>query len=140
MIKQLTSGNDLFELEKNNFDDYYSLASCKEELNNDSKFYFCYEEDKKIVGYIGIMIALDQAEILRIAVNENYRRRKIAQKLLDFSINFLKNRKIFEIFLEVSEKNQVAINFYNKNNFNIKYIRKNYYGENNNALILSRSI
>ena len=46
-----------------------------------------------------------------------------------------------DIFLEVRESNQVAINFYKKNKFNQISIRKNYYSEpNENAIIMKLEV
>ena len=46
-----------------------------------------------------------------------------------------------DIFLEVRESNQVAINFYKKNKFKEISVRKNYYSEpNENAIIMKLEV
>jgi ribosomal-protein-alanine N-acetyltransferase len=41
------------------------------------------------------------------------------------------------IMLEVNENNKPAINFYKKNGFKIISVRKDYYGSNQNAIIMT---
>ena len=139
-IETLTNASVLFELERNNFEDFYSLSGCKEELSNALKHYFVAKIDDECVGYVGILVVENQAELLRIAVNKEHRQKGIGDKLLNFILNFLQKSEILEIFLEVSEKNTNAIRFYEKNNFKHIYTRKNYYGEGNSALIMQRSV
>ena len=45
-------------------------------------------------------------------------------------------RNVTKIYLEVSSKNNNAINFYNKNGFNTESIRKSYYSNGDDALIM----
>ena len=139
-ISQIKNANELFELEKNNFSDNYSFESCTAELQNSNKIYFGAYINNQIVGYIGIMIAFDQAELLRIAVNIQHRQKGVATALLNNALLYLKDRNIKEIFLEVSDKNTAAINFYQNNQFQQLYTRKNYYSDSTNAIIMQRSI
>ena len=81
-----------------------------------------------------VLDSIDVYEILAIATIEEYRNNGIAQELLD-------KIKTKDIFLEVRESNQVAINFYKKNKFNQISIRKNYYSEpNENAIIMKLEV
>ena len=137
IISKLTDASILFQLEKNNFNDYYSQSNCEAELN---KMYFCAYVNNMPVGYIGVLPIQDQAEILRLAVNSEYRQRGVAQALLNYALSYLKKLNIQDIFLEVSDKNQNAINFYQKNNFKTIYTRKNYYNDSTNAIIMQRSV
>ena len=139
-ILPLTNANTLFNLEQQNFSDFYSLENCKQELLNEFKHYVVAKDNDEVVGYAGIMLIQDQAELLRIAVNNEHRNKGIAKLLLNYLINYLKEKNVLEIFLEVNENNTTAINLYKSFNFVTIYTRKDYYGEGNNALILKRSI
>ena len=140
MIKKLTSNNidyieQIFNLEKEIFK---SSAFSKSYLNTlikgDDSFIYVYLIDDKVCGYLMILDSIDVYEILAIAAVEEYRNKGIAQELLD-------KIKTKDIFIEVRESNQVAINFYKKNNFKEIRIRKNYYSEpTENAIIMKLEV
>lgn len=140
MIKKLTSNNidyieQIFNLEKEIFK---SSAFSKSYLNTlikgDNSFIYVYLIDDKVCGYLMILDSIDVYEILAIAAVEEYRNKGIAQELLD-------KIKTKDIFLEVRESNQTAINFYKKNNFKEISIRKNYYSEpTENAIIMKLEV
>ena len=140
MIKKLTSNDidyieQIFNLEKEIFK---SSAFSKSYLNTlikgDNSFIYVYLIDDKVCGYLMILDSIDVYEILAIAAVEEYRNKGIAQELLD-------KIKTKDIFLEVRESNQTAINFYKKNNFKEISIRKNYYSEpTENAIIMKLEV
>ena len=140
MIKKLTSNDidyieQIFNLEKEIFK---SSAFSKSYLNTlikgDNSFIYIYLIDDKVCGYLIILDSIDVYEILAIATIEEYRNKGIAQELLD-------KIKTKDIFLEVRESNQVAINFYKKNRFKEISIRKNYYSEpTENAVIMKLEV
>ena len=140
MIKKLTSNNidyieQIFNLEKEIFK---SSAFSKSYLNTlikgDDSFIYVYLIDDKVCGYLMILDSIDVYEILAIAAVEEYRNKGIAQELLD-------KIKTKDIFLEVRESNQTAINFYKKNKFKEISIRKNYYSEpTENAIIMKLEV
>lgn len=139
-IKKLTSAETLFQFEQANFKNFYSLESCSQELSNPAKTYFYIDQNGQPIAYIGIMEMIDEAEILRIAVNDQHRKKGIAQNLFNFTLKYLEQKNIKNIFLEVSDKNRIAYNFYLKNNFKVINTRKNYYSDNSNAIIMQRGI
>ena len=140
MIIKLTSNDinyieQIFNLEKEIFK---SSAFSKSYLNTlikgDNSFIYVYLIDDKVCGYLLILDSIDVYEILAIATIEEYRNKGIAQELLD-------KIKTKDIFLEVRESNQVAINFYKKNRFKEISIRKNYYSEpTENAVIMKLEV
>ena len=140
MIIKLTSNDinyieQIFNLEKEIFK---SSAFNKNYLDtlikgNNSFIYVCLIENK-VCGYLIILDSIDVYEILAIATIEKYRNKSIAQELLD-------KIKTKDIFLEVRESNQTAINFYKKNNFKEISIRKNYYSKpTENAIIMKLEV
>ena len=103
-------------------------------IKADNSFIYTYIIDNKVCGYLMVLDSIDVYEILAIATIEEYRNKGIAQKLLD-------KIKTKNIFLEVRESNQVAINFYKKNKFKEISVRKNYYSEpNENAIIMKLEV
>ena len=140
MIKKLTSNDinyieQIFNLEKEIFiNSAFNKSYMETLIKADNSFIYTYIIDDKVCGYLMVLDSIDVYEILAIATVEEYRNKGIAQELLD-------KIKTKDIFLEVRESNQVAINFYKKNKFNQISIRKNYYSEpNENAIIMKLEV
>lgn len=131
----------IFELEKKIFlESFYSEESLIEMYNNPNIYkIYVYLEEKEVLAYLLVMDSIDCYEILKIAVDNNYRRMGHAKSLLEEIV--IKEKVKKDIFLEVRESNIAAINFYKKNRFNQISIRKNYYKDNNeNAIIMKLEV
>ena len=125
----------IFNLEKEIFkNSAFTKESTENLIKEDNSFIYTYLIDEKVCGYLMVLDSIDVYEILAIATIEEYRNNSIAQELLD-------KIKTKDIFLEVRESNQVAINFYKKNKFKEISVRKNYYSEpNENAIIMKLEV
>ena len=140
MIKKLTSYDidyieQIFNLEKEIFkNSAFSKSYLNTLIKGDNSFIYIYLIDDKVCGYLIILDSIDVYEILAIATVEEYRNKGIAQELLA-------KIRIKNIFLEVRESNQTAINFYKKNKFKEISIRKNYYSKpTENAIIMKLEV
>ena len=140
MIKKLTSNDinyieQIFNLEKEIFkSSAFNKSYLDTLIKGNNSFVYVYLIGNKVYGYLIILDSIDVYEILAIAAVEEYRNKGIAQELLD-------KIKTKDIFLEVRESNQTAINFYKKNNFKEISIRKNYYSEpTENAIIMKLEV
>ena len=140
MIIKLTSNDidyieQIFNLEKEIFkNSAFSKSYLNTLIKGNNSFIYVYLIENKVCGYLIILDSIDVYEILAIATIEKYRNKGIAQELLD-------KIKTKDIFLEVRESNQTAINFYKKNNFKEIRIRKNYYSEpTENAIIMKLEV
>ena len=140
MIIKLTNNDvdyikQIFNLEKEIFkNSSFNKAYLDTLVKGDNSFIYVYLIEDKVCGYLMILDSIDVYEILAIATIKEYRNKGIAQELLD-------KIKTKDIFLEVRESNQVAINFYKKNKFKEISVRKNYYSEpNENAIIMKLEV
>ena len=140
MIKKLTNNDidyieQIFNLEKEIFkNSAFSKSYLNTLIKGDNSFIYIYLIDSKVCGYLIVLDSIDVYEILAIATIEEYRNKGIAQELLA-------KIRIKNIFLEVRESNQTAINFYKKNKFKEISVRKNYYSEpNENAIIMKLEV
>ncbi|MFT4445107.1 ribosomal protein S18-alanine N-acetyltransferase [Parvimonas sp. G1967] len=109
--------------------DVFDILSLDEENfsnNFDEKFYLEYiknqrvvvtENENIIVGYVLFNQILDEAEIYKIVVSKNFRKKQIAFKIMEFLLNELKKNNVKKIFLEVRKSNIPAINLYKKCGF-----------------------
>lgn len=80
---------------------------------------------------------INKAHLVSIAVSEPYRRRGIGSTLLSNSMAAIKKYKIYEYVLEVRVTNYIAIRMYEKFDFKIISIKKNYYRDSENAYFLT---
>ena len=120
------------KLEQETFSDPLSEEFITNDLkNNPFANYFVAELDGKVIGYIGSWIT-DNTEILNFCVDINYRNNGIGNELFG-AVN---NIHIGMISLEVRETNLGARRFYERQGFKSVAIRKNYYSNGDNAILM----
>lgn len=143
IIEMMTSKDidGVFEVEKNCFEHHWSKESFKKELINENARYLVAKLDRKIVGYVGIWLILDEGHITNVAVHNDYRGQKIGDKLVQALVNLCKENNINSMTLEVRVSNIVAQNLYKKYGFKLAGIRKEYYSDNKeDAMIMWNDI
>lgn len=120
----------------NNFDDFWTVGIFKEELKNSNCHYIVAIQDEEILGFGGISVVLDEANINNIAVRFDKRNCKIGTMLLKNLIDISKNLNCSIITLEVNTQNLPAIKLYENFGFKKLGIRKNYYKGQFDACIM----
>jgi len=103
-------------------------------------YVFGLKEKNKLIAFISVSTAIDSADIEDILVCKNFRRQGIGKRLIDFTLETLKEKGIREIFIEVREGNEQAKQLYFKCGFNKVSLRKKYYSDGENAIILKKEI
>lgn len=88
------------------------------------------EAQGQVVGFCILQPVLDEANLLLMAIHPSQQGKGLGFKLLDQSIQLLKNKPV-QIFLEVRESNTAAIALYEKSDFHQIDLRKNYYPNKN---------
>lgn len=84
-------------------------------------------QDDQILGYCVCMTAGDDEELLTITVGPDQTGQGYGRQLMQAVVSGARMRQARQLFLEVRESNQVAINLYAKMGFKIVGMRKNYY-------------
>lgn len=115
------------ELEKKIFSVPWSEKSFRDSFASQDTIYLVEALEGEIAGYCGIWISFDTADLCNIAVANSYRRKGIAERLLQEIFSLAKKRQVERILLEVRESNQGAIALYQKSGFRHIGIRKGYY-------------
>ena len=105
-----------------------------ENLNPNETIYI-YKENNINKGFIHIQNGLDIIDLLNIIVKPKYQNQGIGSVLLKYIID---NKQDKKIMLEVRSKNINAIKLYQKYDFKIINIRKNYY-KDDDAIIMERN-
>ena len=110
------------------FQEAWSVAMFEDTLRFPTYHYIVAVSEKEgIVGFAGIVISVDTADVMNIGVLPEYRKQGIGNMLMKKLENLAKISKCESIMLEVRESNQAAISLYQKNDFTSIAIRKNYY-------------
>lgn len=143
LINKMTN-EDLEKIKDNlskEFDDFWDYEILKEELNSrTSKYIVAKKSNNIIVGFAGIKIILDEAEIMNIVTKKEERHQGIGKLLLNEIIKISKENNIYLINLEVNAKNTIAINLYKKYNFKEVGLRKKYYNGQDDAILMTLKI
>lgn len=135
-ISHLDSISNILE---SDFDSFWNYNIFVNELKNKESTYIIAKQNNEIIGFAGITIILDVADITNIVVKKNFRGKGISKILLENLITLCKLNKCSKINLEVNEKNTIAINLYKKYNFKQVGMRKNYY-KKENGLLFTKTI
>jgi len=109
--------------------------ACKSEI----AFYYVYLDNNNVVGYISSTFDGITIEILNFCVYKSYQGKGIGTKLLNYLLNNLYKRGAINSILEVRESNNNAINLYTKFGFKNINIRKNYYSNGENAIVMQKT-
>lgn len=118
------------------FDDFWSYNILKQELENGKSKYFVAKQENEIVGFAGILLIIDQVNIMNIAVKKDKRNFGIGSSLLEEIIRYSKIHNATSITLEVNEKNIPAIKLYKKYGFKQVGLRRKYYNNEDNAILM----
>ncbi|MEG2484710.1 MAG: ribosomal protein S18-alanine N-acetyltransferase [Clostridia bacterium] len=133
---------DIFEIENASFATPMARESLVEDLSSvDNTYYILAKLMGKTVGFAGIRLMYDHADVISIAVLDSYRGKHIGAALLE-ALNVKCIALDFEkIFLEVRVSNAVAISLYRQAGYVDISIRKEYYTDNlEDALIMMKEI
>lgn len=143
---ELSDIDAIMEIEDRSFPLPYSAGLWEREIRNSLSRTIVLENDRgrgalELQGYLNFWIILDEAEIHRIAVKEEFRRSGFASILLHEMFKVLGNMGIISVHLEVRQTNQGAIKLYENFGFMIKGRRQGYYQETGeDALILEADV
>ena len=85
------------------------------------------ETSAHLVGFLAARQVADEAEILNIAVNRDFRRKGVASALLIAALDKFRSSTITRVFLELRESNQPARALYERHGFVPSGTRNSYY-------------
>ncbi|MBQ9103604.1 MAG: ribosomal protein S18-alanine N-acetyltransferase [Clostridia bacterium] len=135
----ISNANEL-ALFKSEFSDAYDLNALESGFNNGHFFALGKIEKGKIIGFITYSTSIDFADIETVFVLKEFRRKGIAESLINKMLEDVKSKGINRVLLEVRSSNIPAISLYKKLGFNEISIRKKYYSNLEDALILAKEL
>jgi ribosomal-protein-alanine N-acetyltransferase len=129
---------ELLFIEESQFPEPWTRRILLDEISNtETRRYTVAMENKRIVGYLGVMFVLDELHVNTIGTLPREEGRGIATSLIDEAWADAKVRGITRATLEVAVSNHRAIALYYRYGFVPVGVRKNYYERTNeDALIL----
>lgn len=131
--------DQVMELEEDLFSVPWTREGFFTFLMREDTLFLVVEEKGKILGYCGVMMVLDEAEITNVAVSRERQREGIGQFLLEGLFMMLGGFGIAVVHLEVRKSNETAIRLYERVGFVIDGLRKGYYTHPvEDAVLMSR--
>ena len=120
----------------------WSAAQFREELSGVPKTrkYLVALDKQEIVGYGGVAIAGDVADIHNLTVIPSYRRKGIATQILKELEGWALSKGFKEFMLEMREGNLEAQPLYEKYGYQVISRRDNYYAPGIHALIMRKEV
>jgi ribosomal-protein-alanine N-acetyltransferase len=128
---------EVIQLEERAFTSPWTRNMYLRELEKGEGCYIICRCDGILLGYGGVLVIMDEAHVMTLAVGEDYRRRGMAMCMLLELMSRAESKGARFLTLEVRKSNQAAIALYSRAGFQIMGERKHYYIDNlENALIM----
>ncbi|MCI8383567.1 MAG: tRNA (adenosine(37)-N6)-threonylcarbamoyltransferase complex dimerization subunit type 1 TsaB [Clostridia bacterium] len=137
MIMNATDLECISDILLSDFDDFWNANIFKKELESENSSYLVAKLNDEIVGFAGIKILLEDADIMNIVIKKNFRNQGIGTLLLKNLINLANENHLKSLSLEVMEENFSAIHLYKKLGFEQVGKRKKYY-QDKDAIIMKK--
>ena len=133
--------NSISDILLSDFDDFWSINVFKSELLTPNSEYIVAKLNNKIIGFGGIWKSVDDIHITNIVVRKNFRNQNVGSILLANLIDISKNNyDINYLTLEVNCNNIAAQKLYEKFGFKKVGLRKKYYNNTYDAIIMTKKL
>ena len=129
----------VYKIEVATFPTPWTLDAFHYEMRENKFAYYVVAEDEEnnIIGFCGMWLVVDSAQITNVAVIEAARGKKIGEGLMREAMRIAREHEIDIMSLEVRVSNHVAQSLYRKLGFHDGGIRKGYYTDNQeDALVM----
>src|SRR5690554_2272075 len=130
----------IFDIEKDSYSNPWTLNDLETEVQNSFSNNYLIKKSKNIIGYAFTHIVIDQMQINNFCISEKFRRCGYGKILLNSILAYLRTVNIKCVYLDVREGNIPALKLYSSSGFKIDCIRKNYYSDGENGILMSNNI
>ena len=114
---------------------YWNESMLKKLFNKDSNEIIWVSQIKqKIAGFLIEQRCEDEINLLNVAIDRSFQNRGVGKKLIGYFLRIIPNNS--SVFLEVNKSNFIARKIYSNLNFKSINIRKSYYNDGGDALIM----
>ena len=120
----------------------WSANQFKEELAGmpKSREYLVALDEIEVVGYGGVALLGDVADIHTLTIKQGHRRLGIASSILEKLESWAIERGAKALMLETREGNEAAMSLYQKAGYKLISRRDNYYAKGIHALIMRKEV
>lgn len=131
----------LFELDRLHFPTPWSLDSWNNLFLDHDRLLVLIKNEEEVIGFclFDKVVADSFAHLLKIVIHPEFRSKGLSKELLSESLLNLQNCGCSQFFLEVEESNLAAQKLYLSLGFKMIHRKKDFYGQNRSALIMTRS-
>ena len=135
--------DEVLKIEEDSFPKPWSRNIFERELRNPVSYsltgWLKKDSVDWLVAYVFFWIVQGEAHILNLTVRRECRRSGLSQRLLSFTLQYMREKGVEDIFLEVRKSNKAATSLYEKFGFRVFYERKKYY-DDEDALVMGLSL
>jgi len=130
----------VLELERRAFRNPWGILAFENELACRQAYCYVLKTDPgEVIAYICFRLIANELHVLKIAVNEPYRRQGVARQLLCHCLDRMPAAVDF-VFLEVRPSNTAALRLYQKLGFTVRGRRPGYYTDTEEDAIIMGKI
>lgn len=106
-------------------------------IESEFSYAFVYD-DMGVKGYISCNFDGYDVEILNFCVSSDYQNKGIGRELLNYTLSYFYSKMAISAILEVRESNKRAVHVYELFGFKKINVRKNYYQNEENAIVMQK--
>ncbi|MEG1529819.1 MAG: ribosomal protein S18-alanine N-acetyltransferase [Clostridia bacterium] len=128
--------SQMAEIEREAFDMPWTVNMFIPEVESENATYIVGVQDGEVLCYGGFHKVFDEAHITNIAVKSTARGHGVGQFMMSTLIAKARELDIKHMTLEVRDTNEIAIKMYLGFGFKVEGIRKKYYNNKNDALVM----
>ena len=72
-VMNMSDLNEIQNTLETEFDNFWNYEVFKSEIKNPNSIYFVAKYNKEIIGFVGVLIIIDTAEITNIVIKKSFR-------------------------------------------------------------------
>ena len=120
-------------LQRFNINEDYNLLT-----SNNMYYGYVLEENNNIIGFLSFIFDGENIDILYFLIDKSYEGKGYGTKLLNDTLNLIFSYGAKNCTLDVRKSNLRAINVYNKLGFREIYVRKAYYSNGEDDIVMKK--
>lgn len=131
--------DQVLDLEARAFEHPWSPELVARELEQDHSMILVISSEDRVAGFVIAWLVVDELHILNVAVDPSLRRRGLARLLLGELLDRAQRCGMSLATLEVRVGNEAAIRLYEGLGFRTIGLRRRYYADGEDALVMQRT-
>ena len=138
---ELTDIDDIAYIEEQCFSAPWSKNSIYASFSHTPWHFYVASDGKRVVGYGGVYLILDEGQISNIAVLPSFRGKGLGKRILEQIIDLCRREGCVKITLELRKSNNIARALYEGCGFVAVGERPNFYSNpTENAILMDKSL